>query len=136
MRRNTGFTLIELMIVVAIIAILAAITIPTYQDYIARTQVTAALADIRSGETGAELALQESKEASVDAAYLGLPTTSAHCSSITASMTNTGVGDITCTLDGHAAVTGKDLSLNRAGSGGWSCDASTVPAKYRPAGCS
>src|SRR5690606_17906117 len=40
MRRETGFTLIELMIVVAIIAILAAIALPAYQDYVARSQVS------------------------------------------------------------------------------------------------
>jgi type IV pilus assembly protein PilA len=56
-----GFTLIELMIVVAIIGILAAIAIPQYQDYTARAQVTRAVAEVSALKTAAEAAILQGR---------------------------------------------------------------------------
>ncbi|MUK62648.1 prepilin-type N-terminal cleavage/methylation domain-containing protein [Aliivibrio fischeri] len=67
-----GFTLIELMIVVAIIGVLSAIAIPAYKDYVSKSQAASALATLKSLVTPAELIIQEEGTLSSAISSLGI----------------------------------------------------------------
>ena len=129
-----GFTLIELMIVVAIIGILAAVAIPAYQDYIARSQVTSGLAEINPGKTQVEVYINDGNFASVAPTAIGLQASSERCASVTASADSAGVATIVCTLKGTPAVSTKTVTLSRTAAGAWSCATSALN-KYAPKGC-
>jgi type IV pilus assembly protein PilA len=138
-RSSAGFTLIELMIVVAIIAVLAAIAIPLYQIYVARTQVVAALADIRPGETAYELLydngiVDQTTYSNVD--NLDLPATTPRCTiSIVAPVS--GSGQIICTISSSSStmLTNGNISLQRQADGSWSCLSQNIPAIVLPSAC-
>ncbi|NOQ64390.1 MAG: prepilin-type N-terminal cleavage/methylation domain-containing protein [Methyloprofundus sp.] len=131
-KMQQGFTLIELMIVVAIIGILASIAIPAYQDYIAKSQFTAGLAEITPGKTMTESILVEdvSAAASITLADIGLHSPTANCSTIAVVATNgTGVATIKCTHIGANGISGLITTLARDANGQWSCS-SAIAGKY------
>ena len=133
MDRQHGFTLIELMIVVAIIAVLAAIALPAYQNYVAKSQLTAGLAEIRSGQAGFEAFVLVESVDTFSMADIGLNASTARCAM---TMAPGDSGFIRCTLKGNPQVAGKSIELARSASGEWVCkvDAS-IPSGLWPSGC-
>ncbi len=147
-----GFTLIELMIVVAIIGILAAIAIPQYQTYVAKSQVARVMAEVGALRTAAEACILDGKltpvlsTATPTATECNLGSTTSNLLGA-ATKIDTGLmvdlgsatdnGSIEATFGTNAAVAiaTKKLTWTRAAaSGTWSCS-TTVDMKYRPAGC-
>ena len=146
-RKSQGFTLIELMIVIAIIGILAAVAVPAYQDYIIRTRVSEGY--VATGE--ARASIQEYytvKDQSFPSsnAQAGMGSSAAFKSTYVSTLIVTSGGVVTVTLTGADDINdagGKTIiyTPSDGGSGSkldWACTGAaggTIQGKYRPASC-
>jgi len=138
LKKINGFTLIELMITVAIIGILSAIALPAYQDYIARSSVAAAVADLNPEKTRIEIALNEYKEEIYDGSYSVSYNQTGNCSNIkiVEGILTGNTVTIQCTIKGVSAINDKLIYFIRdQDSGKWDCQ-TNVDDKFRPKECS
>ena len=131
-RLNKGFTLIELMIVVAIIGILAAVALPAYQDYTVRAKVSELMIAASSAKTAVSEAAA-TLGAVPDANSVSVQTQS---SKYVASVGWDG-SSVIATAQGDTNIAGSNIFMSGSFASGqmtWTCGG-TINSKYRPASC-
>ena len=140
-KMQKGFTLIELMIVVAIIAILAAIALPAYQNYIKRSKVTEGIVAVDACKASVSEYVASMNTLPGDITEAGCGNFAA--SQYVSSLTYAAAGSITATyksvgsgVDGNTYVLIPDTTEVTHGQiTAWDCDSSTVNPELLPASC-
>lgn len=143
MKAQKGFTLIELMIVVAIIGILAAIAIPQYQNYVARSQFSEAHTLLGGVRTAVQERIAQGSEIADLAALednLGVQTEGTHGEITATSGWTTGNGTFTATYTFASGSTEASPALSDGpgtvqyeydvDEGTWDCSTSSIDAEY------
>ena len=136
-----GFTLIELMIVVAIIGILAAVAIPAYQDYIARSQVSEAVSLTAAGKTPLAEFFADKGVWPTNATDVMGTISGRYVSNVTITAGNNASTAITLEAKMKGAgfvnsnIVDKTFQQQSADGKTWTCTGGDLSTKYRPAAC-
>ncbi len=144
MTKNIGFTLIELMIVVAIIGILFTIAVPVYQSYILSAQINRAVGELSAYKASfEERAISGGGVTNSDIGYNPSNLTNGSQAVNIGTLNPDGSGQLQVTMgdNAHQNLTGLILRLDRDVAGNWECEldntavASNWKSSYLPSGC-
>jgi type IV pilus assembly protein PilA len=160
LKENRGFTLIELMIVVAVIGVLASIALPQYQTYVSRVQVTRVMSEVGALKTAVETCVVEGRTSvgsgnlecdpgATGSSLMTVPAANGAAPTLAALPAGTGVPAVTFPAGGGqvavmtatfgnaaaSALSGRTLTWQRNAAGNWTC-ISSVPASFKSPQCS
>jgi type IV pilus assembly protein PilA len=140
MNKQKGFTLIELMITVAIIGILVAVGLPIYSRYQDKSRVQASLYEISAPKAQFEVHVNEGNT-NIALADLGIfAASSTNCALITYNYdASIPEWSLTCTLKGSPLIANRTISTVRDNNGTWTCKTGglpAIPADLKPTNCS
>jgi len=136
-----GFTLIELMIVVAIIGILAAVALPAYQDYTVRAKLSEVILAASSARTTVSEVYQTKGYMPPTASLPAVTQSSKYVTTIAYASTGADTATITATVTGitqlgnGAAVVLTGTGSTSSGVVDWTCAGNAIAPKYLPASC-
>jgi len=144
MTKSAGFTLIELMIVVAIIGLLATMAIPSYQGYVLKSQVNRVVGELSIHKTSFEIQVSRSGPVTnSDLGYIPSSLTNGDAATDIAIVTADGSGHVAVTMGGnsHPNLAGVIIRLERSVTGTWQCvidpsAASGWSDEFSPGSCS